>query len=337
VAETHHLSVGANGRWTYEGQDYANPWDLVHIGQPYDDYQAGAFVMDRWEVTRRLSVEGQARGDWSSPGGANWSARMTVMLGLDDANRHMLRLSGARAFRESPRGFTEISCDRGTLPPPLPPFRIYLIPPPDRELDDEGVVSGELGYTGQLLKNLTFSLNGYYQRYSDLVGVNTFNLFPPSPVINLQPNNIGGAHAFGGEAELAYAWKWGRVSAWYAYNGIDTDQREQNMMAFLPAANKAGLTARLFLPHQVALNLQYRYNDFTDVARSNLTGQTYAIGSYNRLDFTVSKKIGGERFELMLGVRDALNEMQFTSRQIGTLTGHDVPGRTFFGRFQMKF
>jgi iron complex outermembrane receptor protein len=344
VGGSHHLSMGANGRWTREGQSYAHPYDLVHVGEPYDEYQGGAFVLDRWEVNRRLSVEGQARGDLSSIGGANWSARLTVLFGLDESNRHMLRLSGARAFRESPRGFTDLTCERG--PKLMGISLVNLITPPGRELDDEGVVSGELGYTGQLLKNLTFSLDGYYQRYEDLVGVNTIYTtrplpppFPPFPlpIINLQPDNIGGAHAFGGEAELAYTWKWGRVSAWYAYNGIDTDEREQNMMAFLPAANKVGLTARLFLPHQVVTNLQYRYNDFTDVARSRLTGQTYAVGSYHRLDFTVSKKISGERFELMLGVRDVLNETQFTSRQVGSMSGHDVPGRAFFGRFQMKF
>ena len=61
------------------------------------------------------------------------------------------------------------------------------------------------------------------------------------------------------------------------------------------------------------------------------------MDSYNRLDFTVSKKIDKGRYELLLGVRDVFNEMQFTARQLGTLTGHDVPGRTFFGRFQMKF
>lgn len=346
VAETHHLSVGANGRWTHEGCEEIYPYDLDLLGQPFDDAQAGAFVLDRWDVTRRLTIEGQARGDWSSPSGANWSARLTALVGLDDANRHLLRFSGARAFRESPHGFTDLSCERGPFIGPL--SVVDLIPPSGRELDDETVVSGEMGYTGQLLKSLTLSLNGYYERYENLVGVNTFGTpftlpSPPYPpgtmidLINLQPDNVAGADAYGGEAELAYAWKWGRVSAWYGYNGFVPDHREQNMMAFLPAANKAGLTARLFLPHQVTLNMQYRYNDFTDVAESRLTHETYSVGSYNRLDFTVSKKISGERFELMLGVRDVLNEMQFTSRQLGTLTGHDVPGRTFFGRFQMKF
>jgi outer membrane receptor for ferrienterochelin and colicin len=339
VASDHHFSVGANARWLHEGGAQEHPFDLIFVGQPFNDYQAGLFAIDRWEVNKHLTFEGQVRGDWSSETSANWSTRLSVLFGLDDAQRHVLRFSGARAFRALPLGITDTFCPRVATPFGFSALRII---PGQGDLDAESVVAGEMSYTGQLLRGFTLTLNGYYQRYEDLLGfpttrsvrqVGPFRI----PVLTLQPENVAGGSGFGGGAELAYHWKWGRLSAWYACNDMRTDEEDQSIFAYLPAKNKAGLTARFFLPHDVTLNLQYRYNDFTDVAKSQVSGQRSSVDSYNRLDLTVSKKLDKGRFELMVGVRDALEKTQPAVRQQGSLTDHETPGRTFFGRFQMKF
>jgi hypothetical protein len=39
----------------------------------------------------------------------------------------------------------------------------------------------------------------------------------------------------------------------------------------------------------------------------------------------------------MIGVTDVLNKTDGPRYETGDLAGHEIPGRTFFTRFQMKF
>ena len=111
-------------------------------------------------------------------------------------------------------------------------------------------------------------------------------------------------------------------------------KRQHPELSNLPAKNKAGLNGRLYLPHRITLTGNYRYSDLT---RSPDPERNEHVQSYHRLDFAASKKFAGERAELLLGVRDVLDDTAFPLVPIGAISGYETPGRTFFGRFQLKF
>jgi iron complex outermembrane receptor protein len=337
-AQRHRMTVGSNIRWVSVDARQERSTDVTFLGGPLDEYQAGAFVLDRWEVNDRLTFEGQARGDWYSGTQADWAARLSVLFAADSRKDHVLRFSGARSFRAPYCGVRLIESESAPTPFGFSAFNLH----PNPDLDNEGIWSWELGYTGRLMDGLTVRLDGYVQRYEGLIGfdneLSSVTLLPPFPpisipVIDTQADNIDGATAYGGELELAYRWKWGLLSAWYSHHELEPDRSVQPMRAYLSSPDSAGLSCRLFLPHQVTLNLNYR-GDFGTIV--NQQGEGDAQG-HQRIDATVTKRFSGERFELQLGVRDLLDQTGEAVGGVSSTTKHDVAGRTFFARFQVKF
>lgn len=61
---------------------------------------------------------------------------------------------------------------------------------------------------------------------------------------------------------------------------------------------------------------------------------------YHRLDVTLAKEFvfGKASGELMIGVTDIFNQTeQQVSSEAHTFINHETPGRTFFGRLQLRF
>ena len=83
----------------------------------------------------------------------------------------------------------------------------------------------------------------------------------------------------------------------------------------------------------VVLNANYTYSNGIH-HYGNVSADTPV---YNRLDLNLSKKIAGGRGEVMVGVSDVLNEVSGPVGGVGEFAGHELPGRTFFARLQMKF
>jgi outer membrane receptor protein involved in Fe transport len=55
------------------------------------------------------------------------------------------------------------------------------------------------------------------------------------------------------------------------------------------------------------------------------------------VDLTVTKAFDKGRYEIQAGVLDVFDRTKDPIRSIGSTTDHETAGRTFFGRFQMKF
>jgi outer membrane receptor protein involved in Fe transport len=323
VGERHDIAIGGNLGWLRSNVSRSgDPREAVFADEPFSEQWGGLFLIDRFAVTERLKLEGQIRGDFHTENEEDWATRVSAIYALDNTQDHTFRLSVARAFRMPSIGLRDVTLTA------LSGF--YNVLPISDDLRNETIWSYEAGYTGRLTKELTFRADTYYQRLEDVLGpiIETMG-----PITNATFDNIDGAKAYGAECELTYENERGKLSGWYAYNSFITDQYAQGLRAHWPARHKAGLTGRLFLPDDWTLNTNYVYNSMID---SYGTSQINPP-SFQRLDLTVSKKILDGNGEFMVGVSDVLNEVNDVVLDIGELTGHETPGRTFFARVQLHF
>jgi len=323
VGDRHDVAVGGNLGWLRSNVSRGgDPREAVYAGEPYSEQWGGLFLIDRFAVTERLKLEGQIRGDFHTENEEDWATRASAIYALDDTLDHTFRLSVARAFRMPSTGLRDMTLTAMS--------GFYNVLPQPDDLRNETIWSYEAGYTGRLTQELTLRADTYYQRLEDIFGP---ALETVGPITNATLGNVGGATAYGAECELSYMHKRGKLSGWYAYNSFITDQYGQGLRALWPARHKAGLTGRLFLPDAWTLNMNYVYNSMIE----NYETTPINPPSFQRLDLTVSKKILDGNGEIMLGVSDLLNETQAVVLDIGELTGHETPGRTFFARVQFHF
>ncbi len=323
----HNLSIGGNIRFTHIDTDTPDPQSVYYPGGPFNETTAGVFLIDRFEVSEKLKLEAQLRSDWYSETHQDWSTRLTALYTLDEASDEKLRFSFAKAFR-SPFMITRNNLTQRVFHPGL---GIYLINVDSiKNLKNEETWALEMGYSRQLADGVLFKTDAYYQHFDRLVAFES----NPSVPITFTADNIGGADSWGIETEISFRSKTGQLSLWHAYNDFQEDQPRQPIRSYLPARHKAGLSGRLFLDRGVCLNANYRYTDTTDVVGDTTI---FPVEASHRLDLTVSKAFAGQRGEWMIGVSDVLNKTQGPNHTVGTLTAHEIPGRTFFARLQMRF
>jgi iron complex outermembrane receptor protein len=330
AADAHNVTIGGNLRFIQldTNTKIENPQQLTYPGSPFGEQFAGAFLIDRWLLSDRLTLEGQIRGDWYSETQTDWATRLTALYAMDEQKDHILRFTFAKAFR------TPFTSPRNTWTSRVPVgggLYAFNVRPAD-ELENEETYSLEAGYTGKLAKNLTLCANTYYQRFEKLIGY-TKTYVGPLPYHKTE--NIDGADSCGAEVELALGGKPGKISAWYAYNAFQEDISQQGIRAYVPAEHKAGLTGRLFLSDGWTFNANYKYMDTT--RKLDLDTTLLEVGSSHRLDLGLAKEFAKGRGEFMIGVSDLLNKTDGPNFAIGQLTAHDMPGRMFFVRMQMKF
>ncbi|OHB62182.1 MAG: hypothetical protein A2167_01740 [Planctomycetes bacterium RBG_13_46_10] len=335
AANAHNITIGGNLRFIQldTNTKIENPQELTYSGSPFNEQFAGAFLIDRWLLSDRLTFEGQIRTDYYSETQTDWATRLTALYAMDKQKDHILRLSFAKAFRTpfvSPR---KALTGRVPLPsPPYPPglfaFNVVLAD----ELENEETYSLDAGYTGKFTKNLILRADAYYQRFDKLIGYTKTYL---GSIPYHKADNIDGADSWGSELELILEGKPGKISAWYTYNAFQEDISQQGIRAYLPAEHKAGLTGRLFLSDGWTFNANYKYMDTT--RKLDLDTTILEVGSSHRLDLGLAKKFAKGKGEFMIGVSDLLNKTNDPHFGLGQLSAHETPGRMFFARLQLKF
>jgi outer membrane cobalamin receptor len=321
-ADNHTISTGGNVRWNRIRTDNYSLTNENILGND-NEYWSGFFIMDSWSVTDRLTLEGQGRVDYFSETSTDWSTRLTALYAMDEQQNHILRASFARAFRSPCLILRDLY---------FTSFGNVTVFTPATDVHNEGTYTLEAGYSGRLSDYLQLNVDGYYQRFERLFGLVLTPDPPPPPLLYATFTNIDGANAYGGELSLTYCNSKGRLKAWYAYNGLDTDQKDQSTRSFPPAAHKAGLTGRVFLSADWTLNANYAYQNGVEYAPGLLSG----LHTYNRLDLTVSRKFNKDKGEFVIGVADVLNETTDTVIEQGHFSGHETPGRMFFARAQFR-
>ncbi|MFP4105426.1 MAG: TonB-dependent receptor plug domain-containing protein [Phycisphaerae bacterium] len=327
VGGNHHLSVGGNVKAIRLKFDRHSPADMEFPDAPFTDYWVGAFVIDRWEISKRLMLEGQFRIDYYNQTTTDWSGRLTALYALDDQRRHVLRLSGAKAFRAPLAALREMQASR-----PLANGWLLRQRQPVGDLDHEQIWSLEAGYNGQLTEHLSMAVDGYYQQYRDLIG---FGVSMPTPgVLDFRPGNNTPARAWGAEAQLTLKYPRWSVSGWYAYNGFRR-KNQTTIRSFLPAKHKVGVNGRVHLPHDLTLDMNYRFSGLT---RGRVSGAQSDYPRHHKVDLAVTKEFKKSGAEFTIGVEDLFNTTEEDSLDVGSfLYSHESPGRTFFARLKWKF
>jgi outer membrane cobalamin receptor len=321
-AENHNMSVGGNVRWNRIQTDNYSLMNENILGND-NEYWGGIFLVDSWSVTDRLTLEGQGRVDHFSETSTDWSTRLTALYAMDEQQNHILRTSFARAFRSPCLILRDLY---------FTSFGNVTVFTPATDVRNEGTYTLETGYSGKLSDNLRLNVDGYYQRFERLCGLVMTPDPPPPPVMYATFTNIDGADAYGAECSLTYHHSKCRLTAWYAYNGLEMDQIDQSTRSFPPAAHKAGLTGRVFLDDNWTLNSNYVFQNNVEYDQSLIGG----LHTFNRWDLSLSRKFAQEKGEFMIGVADVLNETTDPVFAAGHFTAHETPGRMFFVRAQLK-
>jgi outer membrane cobalamin receptor len=328
-ADDHTASVGGNVRWNSIITDnYSSLNEIVFDKNAHNEYWAGAFLIDRWSVTDRLTLEGQIRLDNYSETITDWSTRLTALYALDEEKNHIVRAGFARGFRSPNLGLRDGTGDYLQAPGV---GGLFIGKSSPNGLDNETIYSFEAGYTGRLNKNLSLDIDTYYQRMEGLIGVR--NETGAFGVHTETFGNINDADAYGTEISLTWQHKTGSIRAWYAYNALVTDECGQVTRSILPAQNKAGLNNRWYVDKDWTFNTSY-------VFQSAVKAYGTAAGDVkcsNILDLTLSRKFAKGKGELMFGVTDVLNKNTDPVYDSVNMTALETPGRTFFVRLQFKF
>lgn len=325
-ADDHTASVVGNLRWNRMSMhNYSSTNEFVFDRDSYNEYWAGIFLIDRWAVTDRLTLEGQVCSNYYSATTIDWSTRLTTLYALDKKQNHIMRAGFARAFRTPTVGLRRASSS-------------YLYdmslsnPPEDNRLDNEGTYSFEAGYVGRLTDNLSLNVDTYYQRYERLVGMRTI-VDPDTWISTSTFGNINGGNAWGGEASLVLRHKNGKITAWYAYNGLELDEDGQCTRSLPPANHKVGLNTRWYLDKNWTFNTNFVFQNSVRPVDPILK----ASPAFHRLDLTLSRKFADGKGELTIGVTDVMNETTNPIHDVSNYTSLETPGRMFFGRLQFAF
>lgn len=327
--DRHTLSIGGSLRFWHLNTDKDYDQQFAFNDEPFDEFWVGLYAIDRWEMTEKLTLEGQIRGDWYSETTTDWSGRLTALYALDANRDHVLRLGTAKAFRAPLAALRELT---GNAIPLGGGLYVLNVDAPD-ELNNEETLSIEAGYTAKLAPGMTLKTDAYYQRFSHLIGYRSST--DGFGLAHWTADNIDGADSWGSETEIILQGQSRQLSFWYAYNDFEEDQWHQEIRSLACSRHKAGVTGRLFFPDGYTFNANYKFTD-TIMPNPEQAGEGGGDGSH-RLDLTISKKIAKGNGEVMFGVSNLLDKTVEPVNSTYTVTAHEIPGRTFFARMQLKF
>lgn len=335
--DEHEVTVGGTVRYINFETTPPDAGDFLE-SQTEAETWIGGFISNRWQVTDRWTVEGQARYDWYSGTEGDFAGRLAVLRLLDPDGNHVLRFGAARSFRTPQSGVRDFELRTQEIEIPGLPVRLFGLNF-DRpgEVNNEQLYSLELGYAGKLTDNISLNSDLYYQRYYDLTGIAAE--LEPEPQVGRQffsVGNVGNATAWGFETELKYQDESNSFAVWYAFNDLQFSSGVENVRAFAPAPHKVGLRARTHLTDALVLSANYRFMDQTPAI---VAFGIPDIRDNHRLDITLAIKDPSSTVEILLGVADVFDE---TDTPINTQSNPfgdplETPGQSFFARVQIEF
>lgn len=332
--ENHQTSVGGNVRCVRISTDASDPQQFQFDHSVYNERAIWVFLIDRWTLNEQWTFEGQVRGDWYSETEKEFSTRLSTIYTIDQEKEQTLRFSIARAFRSPLLAVRDMNKTAISMAPFGAPGLYALNLVESDSLDNEKIWAFEAGYTQKLDAHTFLRIDNYLNVMKDLIGYKTID--EPAPQIGrtfFQAQNTTDAAAYGSEVSLERQFEQHSLTVWYAYADFVRDEKRADVRSYAPARHKSGLTWRIFLDKDWTINTNYRYQTTTE----NLTGTDIPADMRHRLDITVARKLAKGNGELMVGVTDILNNTEGPHWDASSASAHEIPGRTFFARLQLKF
>ena len=325
AGDAHQLTLGGNLRWTRLSSERDKYGYGVYFNEGrYDEYWAGIYLVDRYPLSSRLTLESQGRLDRYNKSESDWSMRSALLYALDEEKNHVVRVGAARSFRAPGVMLRELRM--------MGLAGLFNVIQNPRDLHNESAYSLEAGYAGHISKRLKVSIDSYYQRMEHLLGsVNQ----TAGPVTNSYFANLDGANSYGAETELSYNGDKYDLCLWYAYNELVTDNSSDAIRAYFPARHKAGIRYSYQITDDLHLQTNYIYNDAIHTNKSNSPSDDAPVS--NRLDLTVSNKLFDGNTDILFGVTDVLNKTSGPNYDVSYFTSYETPGRTFFFRLRHQF
>ncbi|MGH7143083.1 MAG: TonB-dependent receptor plug domain-containing protein [Planctomycetota bacterium] len=331
------VSIGASLRYSLADQYDIQAQDFTFAKDPNDEFWAGLFAVDRWQVGPRTWLEGQVRGDsfqFRQPGQrADWSGRASAIFALDSEQREVVRFSAAKAYRAPTLLLRADTIHRILLPtPPFPADSYAINITPGKDLKTEEIWSLESGYTGQLTPEFSLAANVYWQRYLRLLSAEETASVGPQRYY--MTDNIAGAFGWGGDIEATYRTRTIELQTWYAYNGFRREEQSMILRAQPPSPNKAAAVLEWTPTPDWTGTASYRYVDQTP----GDLGSAKAARAFHEMDLSLLHRFAAGHGEWMLGVQDLFNDTSLDAEDLVTVNGtHVTPGRQFVGRVQFQY
>lgn len=257
----------------------------------------GLYAQDDWNFTPDWWLGLGARVDYEFYGGFQPSARASLMHRFED---------GSRAYGAISRAFQMPSAGLRFLDIPL--LNGISVVDGERDLDSEGLIAYELGYSPKWHKDLDANVNVFWNEYSDLTTLSP-RIGPPG-LLAMDLDNRADSSIFGVELDARYAITPKlTLLGNYTYQNFDwrseVGYHDKDLMS--PPMHKAMVGARYSPTNDLRLSSHLYFVD--DVNSPNVAfpfaGQT--IDSYFRLDLRLEQDLWKKRATLAVGVRNVLD------------------------------
>jgi len=179
----------------------------------------------------------------------------------------------------------------------------------NQDLFNERLISYELGYKGQLAKNLHLTIDGFINKHKDLIGEKTDKTF----------YNTVDITTYG--LETAVDWRprdWWFVKAGHTYEH-QTDENTINskttgkLAVFTPAKHKIFLINRFSLDKSTTLNTMLFWSDtyYNKNAPPATGAWAHKIEPYWRFDVRLARKLWDDKAELAIGVMNLTEQEHY--------------------------
>lgn len=292
-----------------------NPNANVSIADPngFSNDQISAFAEDEITLAKNFWFTIGGRLQHNELTGQDWAGN--AVLTWEAVPNHFFRAGVSRAFaRPTMQGYFYS----------LIPKKKTLITEIAGDLDNAHITAYQLGYRGQIAKNLDLDIEGFYNKSRDLGG--SYDV-KGSPLGSLGASTVRfsrsyfSVDSYGIETSFSY-----KPFAWWLIRGTHSyeHQTEANCMNPLPPRlivpsvpqHTATLTNRFYLDSSTTLNTQLFYKDPYRLENVSYDAATNKVDNHIRLDVHLARKIG-KNAELAIGVKNVNDPYHYEGNGTG--------------------
>jgi iron complex outermembrane receptor protein len=298
-----------------------------------------AFIEDEITLADNLWFNLGFRGYYDEITQSDWAGQIALVW--EFTPKHFLRGSISRAFRR-PTMYQDFRSS-------APGANGYLIQGEgNNSLDNEHMVSYEIGYRGQLQKNLYLNIEGYLNKDKDMLAKRKANVeyyqpwLPGSDWTETnwydQWDNVYSVTTYG--IETSVDWKptdWWQVRGFHAYmhqtkrNEL-TNWRTGETGVMLSPKHRVGLTNRFNLDSATTLNTQLYWTDTATTSYEYIQGKP----SW-RLDVRLARRFWNDQAEIAIGAMNLLDHYHYEGGYDWDAGEYVEAPRVFYAQFFYNF